>query len=192
VAQPERPAPRSGSNSKARRARLRSSRSRLHVRSLRRSLRASAPRPLAAPGRDVRDRPDLLGGRPGINSGPHSPRAVVPRSNVWSLRPDAGFDSPRASLNGDAPVEPLGDGQSPSSEGVPPSGGSGSVPRRFFGSMTVPARKSCKDWQMCRQLDYDFTEFSRAHRNRHRIVDPAESLIFPACWEALLSNCRAS
>lgn len=145
---------------KARRARLRSSRSRLHVRSLRRSLRASAPRPLAAPGRDVRDRPDLLGGRPGINSGPHSPRAVVPRSNVWSLRPDAGFDSPRASLNGDAPVGPLGDGQSPSSEGVPPSGGSGcqapssegalprekmaSVPRRFFGSMTVPARKSCK------------------------------------------------
>jgi len=185
VAQPERPAPRSGSNSTPDAHDSGRSRSRLHVRSLRRSLRASAPRPLAAPGRDVRDRPDFLGGRPGINSGPHSPRAVVPRSNVWSLRPDAGFDSPRASLNGDAPVGPLGDGQSPSSEGVPPPGGSGSqapssegplpreengsVPRRFFGSMTVPARKSCKYGQMCRHLDYDFIEFSRAHRNRHRI-----------------------
>jgi len=47
-------------------------------------------RPLATPGRAVRDGPDLFGGCPGINSGPRRPRAAESRSAFWSLRTRCG------------------------------------------------------------------------------------------------------
>jgi hypothetical protein len=125
-------------------------RNRLHIRSLRRSLRASAREATRDSSRDVRDGPDLFGGRPGAYQGPHRLRAVVPRSSV--LVTDGQMrrlDSPRASPNRDAPVEPLGVGRALSPESV-----RASLEEDSWRSSTAllrkraanPLTKPCKYW----------------------------------------------
>jgi hypothetical protein len=180
VAQPENPALRSGSISKPDAhdfgRRVTASTSGLFGD----PSRASAPGPHATPGRDVRDGPSLFGGCPGIDSGPRRLRAVVSRSIILvSNGQMRGFDSPRASLNGDAPVEPSGDGQSPLF-------GAASLPREdvaaFLGASSedrpTPAQKSCKYGK--RQPPRLRFQSSHAPRNRHRTkVDTAESAGHP-------------
>lgn len=179
----------------AKRARLRSTRNRLHIRSLRRSLRASAREATRDSSRDVRDGPDLFGGRPGAYPGPHRLRAVVPRSSV--LVTDGQMrrlDSPRASPSRDAPVEPLGVGRALSPESV-----RASLEEDSWRSSTAllrkraanPLTKSCKYWPDVPPADYDF-RVSRSKKSAPDLVNTRGVGYFSASAGILRSNCRAS
>jgi hypothetical protein len=192
VAQPERPAPRSGSSS-ARRARLRSSRSRLHIRSLRRSLasfgsettRGSRPRRAGWTG-TLRSPPEnQLGPPPPSGSG-----SAVKRSGLYDQM--RRLDSPWASLNGDAPVEPLGDGRSPLfGEACLPREEVARIPRRSFGrSPTHRSEVLFRIGWRCGHFVYDLRVLTLEQIGTDK-VDTAESA-HPVRPGTLRSNSRAS